>query len=175
MRLVLLLACLMLAIAASAVAADELPDPLAGFVGTWEYRQENSAAPSGYDDVGERLEITRRDRALHIVYFGVERTGDHGLYFSVVEAQDVKVDDAGRLDFVVPASRRYHGERPASLEAERRMPGAGSAGKRLEFSGELVGEELRMTCGEEFPGYENCPAPGLVFLRSPWAPPDTTR
>jgi hypothetical protein len=55
------------------------------------------------------------------------------------------------------------------------MPGAGSAGKRLAFSGELVGDQVQMTCREEFPGYENCPAADLVFVRAPWAPPGTSR
>jgi hypothetical protein len=156
--------------AASTVGADEQPDPLAGFVGTWEYRQENSAAPGGYDDVGERLEMTRRGNELRIVYFGVEREAEHGLYFSVVEAESVAANDEGRVEFVVP-ERRYHDTRPSSLRAERSGSSNGCCAEVLEYSGQLVGDELRLACRQRQRGYSLCPDSTVVFRRGPWSPP----
>ena len=61
----------------NAFAAD---DAFAAFIGTWEYRQRNSASPTGYDAEGERIELKKQGRSIQGLYFGLQREGEHGLF-----------------------------------------------------------------------------------------------
>lgn len=64
---------LLFCVALSAACATPLAQP-ATLMGTWEYRQTNSASPTGVDAEGERLVFRRAaDGQLVVHYFGLER------------------------------------------------------------------------------------------------------
>jgi hypothetical protein len=144
-------------------AAD---DTLAPFLGTWEYRQRNSGSPNGYDDQGERLELTQNGGSIQGLYFGLEREGEHGLFYTLVEIEDLKVDAGGRITFVVP-ERDIYRERPASLkEVEQwKGPNAGFTRSKMEFRGELKNGKLILQCTAD---PCTCPEDVMVFSKGRW-------
>jgi len=143
--------------------ADDKWDP---FIGTWEYRQANPAAESGYDSEGERLEIRRIGQSIKAFYFGVEREGEHGLFYSVTEADGLSMDSNGRISFTVPVRRLYY-KRPASLEAAKKSgdDSSGFTSYTLHMSGTLDNGRLVVRCGSQF---GNCPDDQIVFKKAPW-------
>jgi hypothetical protein len=52
------------------------------FLGAWEYRQR---AGDGYDKEGERIELSCGGGSMQGLYFGLEREGEHGLFYTLVE------------------------------------------------------------------------------------------
>lgn len=135
------------------------------FIGMWEYRQPNSAAESGYDPEGERIEIRRTDQSIKAVYFGVEREGEHGLFYSVTDVENLSMDSKGGISFTVPARRLYH-ERPASLEAaKKRGNDSGFTSYALHMSGTRDNSRLVVRCVSKF---GNCPDDQIVFKKVPW-------
>ena len=135
--------------------------------GTWEYRQKNSASPTGYDAQGERLELRREDGSIRGLYFGLERTGDHGLWYTLVQIKDVEVSDEGGIAFTVPG-RDFFSERPRSLEDIERLKTLpkGFTSTPLKFRGGLRNGELILRCASE--AYE-CPDDVLIFRRVKWS------
>ena len=90
--------------------------------GPWEYRQANAARADGVVAEGERLIVVRQaDGRLTGQYFGLERTGDHGLFYTAVDVGAIDVAaGAGSMAFRVqaPAPRRgwCSGDWPANDE-----------------------------------------------------------
>lgn len=135
-------------------------------LGIWEYRQRNAAAPSGFDSEGERLELGLQGDSVVGVYFGLEREGEEGLFYTVTEVADLSVDRKGKISFVVPA-RAIFTDRPASLaeaQAEARQS-AGFTRDALRMEGELRGGTLVLACSSS-PG--SCPDRELVFRKGAW-------
>lgn len=151
-----------IAVAALALfACKPAPDPYAPLLGVWEYRQANSARPCGFDPEGERLQFTRKGDVLQGLYFGLEREGDHGLFYTLVELGDISFT-GDRISFVVPA-RRLYAQRPTRLGES-----AGDAGftrYELKYEGKITGEGLALRCSSQF---GSCPDQQLVFRRGEW-------
>lgn len=139
------------------------------FVGAWKYRQENSAADTGYDSEGERLLLKRDADSLTGIYLGLEREGEHGLFYSAVKIEDVIVSEDGRLSFTVPR-RRLFSQRPNSLEEAARMEEAdnvsGNTNVTLQMAGRFDRGVLVLKC-EAVDGY-SCPAESLSFHKGKW-------
>lgn len=135
--------------------------PVAGcpklFLGTWEYRQ---AAGDGFDTEGERLELSCTDTGLHGLYYGLEREGEHGLFYTLVEVRNLKVDQAGLISFMVP-ERELFQQRPSTLAAveRKRLPSSGITRDQISFRGSLEGRKLVLTCTAG----NSCPEHRMVF------------
>lgn len=134
----------------------------ATLMGTWEYRQANSASATGVDAEGERLVFRRAAEGQLVVhYFGLERAGDAGLFYSAVEATELKVDPDGTVRLTVPARRLFR-KRPKSLDEAASLEQAGSTTFALSLSGRLTGENLELSCSA---GGDSCPDSRMVFRR----------
>lgn len=151
-----IVACAALAVATHAQAPGE------GLAGSWEYRQANAARPDGLDAEGERLIVTRQaDGRLTGQYFGLERTGDHGLFYTAVDLGAIAVAGGGGVRFSVPARTLYR-SRPATLADAARLASAGRTSDVLAFSGRFTGNTLVLACTS---GPGACPDARLVFRR----------
>lgn len=135
-------------------------------LGTWEYRQRNAAAASGFDSEGERLEFTQHGDSVAGVYFSLEREGEEGLFYTATEVVELSVDRLGKVSFAVPA-RALFSDRPASLAEAKAKAGqsAGFTRDVLRMKGELRGDTLVLACSSS-PG--NCPDRELVFRKGAW-------
>ena len=129
-------------------------------LGAWEYRQ---AAGDGFDAVGERLELSCTESTLRGLYHGLEREGEHGLYYTLVEVRNLKVDQAGLMSFVVP-ERELLPQRSSSLAAvqQKRLSSSGITRDQLNFRGRLEHGNLVLTCTAEG---NSCPEPRMLFRR----------
>jgi hypothetical protein len=137
-----------------------MPDCPREFVGTWEYRQ---AAGDGLDAEGERLELSCGGASLSGHYLGLEREGEHGLFYTAVEVTGLAVGSAGRISFVVPERELFH-TRPPSVAAARqkRLESAGITRDALHFEGALEGKKLILGCTAQGGA---CPDATMVFRR----------
>lgn len=146
--------------------AFAVDDDLTPFLGTWEYRQRNSASATGYDDQGERIELEQIGRSIQGLYFGLQREGEHGLFYTLVEIKDIEVSEGGKISFRIP-ERDIYRERPRSLkeiEEGKRRP-AGFTRFELEFRGQLKNGELVLHCIAD---PIECPEDVMVFRKGKW-------
>jgi hypothetical protein len=134
-------------------------------LGVWEYRQK---AGQGYDDQGERLELSCRGDSIQGLYFGLEREGEHGLFYSLVEMADLKVDPNGELSFTVPERDLFH-ERPKNLQEvkQKKLASAGVTRDELYLRGRLKEEKLIVACTSKG---SSCPDTVMVFHKGQWKP-----
>lgn len=141
----------------AAFASPEGACPQA-LLGTWEYRQ---AAGAGYDSEGERIVLTCADGVMRGVYFGLEREGEHGLFYTAVEMTDLKVSTGGDLSFTV-GERELFSERPKSLEdvKQKRLAAAGLTRDALYLRGRIENGALRLTCTS---AAASCPEKEMAF------------
>jgi hypothetical protein len=151
------LAVLLLGGTALAAAGSAAP-----FLGSWEYRQ---SAGTAYDPEGEILELAEREGALHGTYLGLEREGEHGLFYTAVELRELRVSEDGELAFTVPERELFH-ERPRSLADRAARVPAGHTREELHFTGVVQDGTLRLDC-RPVPA---CPAPVMVFKKGAWEP-----
>ncbi len=130
------------------------------FLGAWEYRQR---AGDGYDEEGERIEISCDKGSMRGLYFGLEREGEHGLFYTLVELTDVKLGSNGDLTLTVPERNLFH-QRPKNLqEVERnRLTAAGFTRDTLHLRGRLQQGNLVLTCTST--GH-SCPEDLMLFRR----------
>jgi hypothetical protein len=130
------------------------------FTGVWEYRQ---AAGEGVDAEGERLELTCSRKGLRAVYYGLEREGEEGLFYTAVEVNNLTVT-GDEIAFVVP-EREVFSTRPRDLETVTRhlLPSTGVTRDQLQFRGRLEQAKLVLTCSAET---ATCPDRRMVFSRS---------
>ncbi len=143
-------------------AAGAENDAQGRVLGTWEYRQ---AAGSGYDREGERLEFSWKDQSIRGVYFGLEREGEHGLFYTAVEMKNLTVGPNGEVAFVVP-ERDMFDKRPNSAEEARqktRTP-VGLTRDELDMRGRITGGTLTLQCVSKGP---SCPDRLMVFKKEP--------
>lgn len=145
---------------ALAAPAAECPRRL---LGIWEYRQK---AGQGYDDQGEKLKLSCRSDSIQGLYFGLEREGEHGLFYSLVEMADLEVSPNGELSFTVPERNLFH-ERPKNLQEvkQKKLASAGITRDELYLHGRLKEEKLIIACTSK--GY-SCPDTVMVFHRGRW-------
>jgi hypothetical protein len=130
------------------------------FLGAWEYRQR---AGQEYDEEGERIELTCVGGSLRGLYFGLEREGEHGLFYTLVEVPDLEVSPDGTLMFTV-AERELFIHRPRSLQEVRqnRVTAAGFTKDTLHMQGGLSEGNLALTCLSK---RGSCPEAVMVFHR----------
>jgi hypothetical protein len=148
-------------VALSAASSTAAAQP-AALIGTWEYRQANSASPTGVDREGERLVFRRTaDGQLVVLYLGLERAGEHGLFYTAVEATGLKIDPDGTVHVTVPARRLFR-KRAESLEEAAKLEPAGSTKFELSLSGRLSDESLVVSCSA---ADGSCPDSRMVFRR----------
>lgn len=144
-----------------------LGETLDSYVGTWEYRQRNSGTKTGYDDEGEKLQFSKRNGILEGIYFGLQREGEHGLFYTVVKVKNVKVTADGGISFVVP-ERDLFSERPTSLAeaAEKKNERAGLTRNELKMQGKVEKGRLLLECISRH--YE-CPDKLMSFDKGKWS------
>lgn len=136
------------------------PDAL---LGTWEYRQ---AAGAGYDSEGERIVLTCVDSTLLGVYFGLEREGEHGLFYTAVEMTDLKLTSDGQLTFTV-GERELYSERPKSLDdvKQKKLESAGLTRDERHLRGRIEKGILYLTCTSAAAA---CPDKVMAFYKGRW-------
>lgn len=128
------------------------------FLGAWEYRQR---AGQQYDKEGERIELACVGGSLRGLYFGLEREGEHGLFYTLVEVPDLKVSPEGTLTFTV-ADRELFLHPPKNLQEVRqnRLTAAGFTKDTLHMQGGLTEGNLALTCLSRA---GSCPDAVMVF------------
>ena len=145
-----------IAVCALALACSGSPqqacDPR--FLGTWEYRQ---AAGAGFDAEGERLVISCDAGAPRGRYYGLERAGEHGLFYTLVDMMNVSITPDSGLSFLV-------GERQLYSDSTR-ATWAGVTRDTLVMQGRLEGTNLAVTCTSNA---SLCPDKVMVFHKDAW-------
>lgn len=158
---VIFLSVIHLSLAASCFAETDHEKAL---VGTWEYRQ---TAGKSFDSKGEILEVSRDKGLLHGIYLGLEREGDHGLFYTVVEMKDLTVRGNGEVSFIVP-ERDLFTTRPKSIREtkQKKFRSGGFTRDELLMKGSLRGDRLTLHCTSK--GY-SCPEDVMVFQKGKWS------
>ena len=130
------------------------------FLGAWEYRQR---AGDGYDNEGERIELRAGGGSMHGLYFGLEREGEHGLFYTLVEVADLKLSSNGDLVFTVPERDLFH-ERPRNLQQvkQKRLTSAGFTRDTLHMHGRLQEGNLILACTSKG---RSCPEDVMLFYK----------
>ena len=133
-------------------------------IGTWEYRQ---GAGKTFDDEGEIINFTESKGHIKGVYFGLEREGEHGLFYTAVEIKDFKQSNGGQVSFTVP-ERTLFEKRPkvAQERVGQRLPSAGFTRDELKLEGVLQGEKLILHCRSEG---QSCPEEVMIFKKGKWS------
>lgn len=133
------------------------------FLGSWEYRQ---AAGAGFDTEGERLELRCRGDSTSGLYFGLERAGEHGLFYTLVEMMNVSVTPDSSLSFMV-GERELFRERPRNLDdiRHKNVTWAGVTRDTLVMRGRLERGNLVVTCTS---AAGLCPDKLMVFHKGSW-------
>ncbi len=100
------------------------------------------------------------------LYFGLEREGEHGLFYTLVEMADLKVTPAGELSFTV-SERDLFQERPRTLQEvkQKKLASAGVIRDKLYLRGRLKEEKIIVTCTSQ--GH-SCPDTVMVFHKGRW-------
>jgi hypothetical protein len=142
----------------SSCSTADAADRWTPIIGKWQYRQLNPRSLTGYDMEGERLEFARSGSTVVGRYFGLERMGDEGLYYTATTVTKLSLRDSV-LSFVVPA-RSLYGKRPGSVAAAKKMKATGFTKHELTLTGRLVDGHLRLGCSAQ-PG--ECPEAIMVF------------
>lgn len=134
------------------------------FLGAWEYRQ---AAGDGYDKEGEKLQLSCGAGSIRGLYFGLEREGEHGLFYTAVEVSRLNVSPDGELSFTVP-ERDLFTDRPRNLQEVKlkKLTSAGVTRDELYLRGRLTEEKLILTCTSKS---HSCPDAVMVFHQGKWS------
>ncbi len=148
--------------ASAATPARASGDPFGPFLGVWEYRQENRGTASGYDHEGERIEFSRRGDAVQGLYYGLEREGEHGLFYTLVEVREVSLAADGKISFRVPP-RHMFTKRPRTLGEQ--APSAGFTSDELTMRGHIENTRLVLHCSSRS---ATCPDKVMVFRKNGW-------
>jgi len=131
-------------------SSQELPPPLAG---RWQYLQPP-------DTEGEVLDLVASSDHWRGIMNGLERAGEHGLFYYVVEVEKLAVAPDGSISFEI-GERAFFTKRPALSHLGGNGDG-GLARTRMRFSGRIVGEDIVLQCNDED---GSCPGPTLRFKR----------
>lgn len=139
----------------TAFAQSSAPD----IVGRWQYLQPP-------DRQGEILDISLFNGRYKGIMNGLERAGEHGLFYYVVEVSDLSIAADGSIRFTV-GPRSYYRQRP-KLSVPAKARDSGGTRESMYFSGRLEGSELVLQCKD--PGL-SCPDSTLRFKRLSTKPP----
>jgi len=154
----------LLCFAAAGLVSPSRPAPCdRRYLGSWEYRQ---AAGAGFDAEGERLELTCSGGSMRGVYFGLERAGEHGLFYTLVEMKDLSIAPDGALAFLVP-ERELFSKRPRNFEeiCQKKVTWAGVTRDTLVMRGRLERGNLYLTCTSTA---GLCPDKVMMFRKGSW-------
>ena len=134
------------------------------YTGTWEYRQKNSSATSGYDNEGERFVIGTSNGKFTLTYYSLEREGEHGLFYSVSKPKQLRIKN-NIIEFTI-GERDIYSKRPSSLDeiSKYKEFNAGFINSHLEFKGVVKANSITFTCT---PASE-CPENIMIFRRNYW-------
>lgn len=148
-----------LAVLGSAGQAAAVEPDLAG---TWEYRQ--AALPGEFDPEGEILEFKPGKGKWSGTYRGLQREGEHGLFYTWVEMDSLEVDSL--VSFTVPA-RDFFRVRPRSKAdlAKPEFASAGSTRGSLKYRGKRTKDRLLLECTSDS---EECPDRIMEFRKGRW-------
>lgn len=141
--------------------ASERQNP---FLGKWEYRQ--ASLPGEYDSEGEIIEFQALNGVVSGVYHGLEREGEHGLFYSLVDIDSLAIREEGKISFIVPG-RTFYAKRPmtkSDLE-KAELQSSGNSKGTLKFAGGLAGDKLVLDCASDL---GECPENKMVFRRGKW-------
>lgn len=130
--------------------SQELLPPLAG---RWQYLQ----IP---DTEGEVLDLVVSSGHWRGIMNGLERAGDHGLFYYVVEIEKLAVTPDGSINFEV-GEREFFTKRPSLSHLGGKEDG-GFARTHMRFSGRIVDGYLVLQCNDED---GSCPDSTLRFKR----------
>ena len=131
-------------------SSQELPPPLAG---RWQYLQPP-------DTEGEVLDLVASSEHWRGIMNGLERAGEHGLFYYVVKIEKLVVTPDGSISFEI-GERELFTKRPALSHLGGNGDG-GYARAHMRFSGRIVGEDIVLQCNDED---GSCPALTLRFKR----------
>jgi hypothetical protein len=140
----------------------DAPSCPAVWLGKWEYRQK---AGDSYDDEGERLELNCRAGSLSGLYSGLEREGEHGLFYTLIEITDVRVSPNGELSFRVPGRELFQDRPRAPQDVEgKKLRSAGFTRDELQMKARLEDGMLILNCTSKS---SSCPENLMVFRKTP--------
>lgn len=124
-----------------------------GLGGRWEHR-----FPS--DREGDILVLRIVNGNFQGEYLGLEREGEHGLFYSAAEITNLEVGD-GDIRFVVPR-RDFFIKRPRNAAQANAWAKKSSGGSNVElkFEGRFINGRLDLACSGD------CPDSQMVFQRS---------
>jgi hypothetical protein len=152
---------LAIAVLSGRIVAEPAPG---AFQGHWEYRQ--AALPGEFDAEGEIISFTVKDGKLLGTYSGLERMGEHGLYYTFVDIDSIETKAGNGISFVIPA-RNFHAKRPKSKAdlGKKEFQSAGHSNGRLRLTGALKEGRLVLECAS---ATDECPEKRMVFRKGPW-------
>lgn len=141
-------------------------DLQASLAGRWQYLQPP-------DTEGEVLDLFATSNHWRGIMNGLERAGEHGLFYYVVEIEKLVVAADGHISFEI-GERQFFAKRPALSH----LGGSGDSGLArlpMRFSGRMVGGDLVLSCNDEdgscpdstlrFKKLSTLPEPGPAFQR----------
>ena len=140
-----------LAVAMNVAAAES--DRTVSLAGRWQYLQPP-------DTEGEVLDLSEASGHWRGIMNGLERAGEHGLFYYVVEVESLRVEQDGSVGFVV-GERSLFSRRPALSM----LAGKGDAGNdtnRMRFAGRIEAGDLVLRCADP---WGSCPDSTLRFKR----------
>lgn len=155
---------ILVCLATLATLAPAAPTPCATrYLGTWEYRQ---AAGAGFDAEGERLRFGCENGLMTGLYFGLERAEEHGLFYTLVEMKDIRVDPDGAVSFLV-GERDLYSQRPRSFRdiELKKVRWSGVTRDTLVMQGRIERGNLYLTCSSTA---HLCPDKVMMFRRGKW-------
>lgn len=128
--------------------SEELPPPLAG---RWQYLQPP-------DTEGEVLDLAVESGRWRGIMNGLERAGEHGLFYYAVELEKLTVTPDGSINFEI-GEREFFTKRPPISHLGGKADG-GFARSPMRFSGRIMGGYLELQCKDED---GSCPDSSLRF------------
>lgn len=128
-------------------------EPAWGLAGRWQYLQPP-------DKEGEVLDLTVSAGRLRGIMNGLERAGEHGLFYYVAEVMNPAIAPDGSITFEV-GERTFFNARPA-LSILGGNGDRGGTREIMRFEGKLEREDLVLRCTDKG---GSCPDSILRFKR----------
>ena|SRR5712664_1798865 len=120
------------------------------------------------EDKDERFELIQANGKPSIIYSGVSREGEHGLFYFLVKAEQVTFSPPNRLSFLVGqrdlAPRRIKSFQ--DLEKMRKNGKVGIARTPMFFDGLLDKGALTLSCKQQESYGTDCPSGKMRFVKN---------
>jgi len=131
-------------------SSQELPP---SFAGRWQYLQPP-------DTEGEVLDLVVSSGHWRGIMNGLERAGEHGLFYYVVEIEQLSITPDGIISFEI-GERDFFTKRPSLSHLGGHGDG-GASRLHMHFYGRIVGGDLVLQCEDED---GSCPDSKLHFKK----------